>query len=158
MSYKGLFTPQNPKKYKGDPRSIIYRSLWEKQVMKFLDENPSVIEWQSDVMTMNSNGRPNGFFIPYIAPADNRMHRYYPDFLARIQNPDGSIRTVVIEVKPSKETVEPRQTKRITQKYMKEVLTWSINQAKWEAARNLCEEKGWEFKIITEKELGKLNK
>ena len=32
--------------------------------------------------------------------------------------------------------------------------TWVINQAKWEAARKWAEKKGYEFLILTEKELG----
>ena len=28
------------------------------------------------------------------------------------------------------------------------------NQAKWKAAREFCMDNGWEFKIMTEKELG----
>ena len=39
MTYKGRFTPQNPKKYNGNSDNIIYRSSWELRVMKYLDEN-----------------------------------------------------------------------------------------------------------------------
>ena len=30
--YKGVFRPNNPKKYVGDSRKIIYRSSWEKSL------------------------------------------------------------------------------------------------------------------------------
>ena len=33
--------------------------------------------------------------------------------------------------------------------------TYTINTCKWKAATKLCEENGWIFKIITEKELFK---
>ena len=35
-----------------------------------------------------------------------------------------------------------------------ESLTFMKNQAKWEAATNYATDRGWEFKIITEHELG----
>ena len=108
-------------------------------MMKWLDDKPFVLEWQSEE-----------FFIPYISPLDNKPHRYFPDFFARIQDGDGSIKTFVIEVKPLKETVEPKFQKKKTRKYITEVLTWGKNDAKWKAAREYCADRGWEFKIFTE--------
>jgi hypothetical protein len=60
---------------------------------------------------------------------------------------------MVIEVKPFKQTQKPIQ-KRRTQKFLQEVATYAINQEKWRAADLFCKEHGWQFKIITEKELG----
>ena len=37
---------------------------------------------------------------------------------------------------------------------MNEVYTWGVNQAKWKAAQDFCDDRLWEFKIFTEKELG----
>jgi len=48
MSYKGTFKPKNPSKYNGDANNIIYRSLWELRVMKYLDDHPKVIWWASE--------------------------------------------------------------------------------------------------------------
>ena len=45
MSYKGKYKPTNPSKYKGDPTNIIYRSLWERRLMSYLDKHPDVIQW-----------------------------------------------------------------------------------------------------------------
>ena len=39
MSYKGIYRPSNPKKYKGDSKNIIYRSLWERKFMNYCDLN-----------------------------------------------------------------------------------------------------------------------
>ena len=36
---------------------------------------------------------------------------------------------------------------------MYEQLTYVKNQAKWEAATKFCNKKGWEFKILTEKDI-----
>jgi hypothetical protein len=142
MAYKGRFSPKNPKKYKGDPTNIIYRSLWELRVMKYLDENVAVLEWSSEELA-----------IPYICPTDNRRHRYFPDFLVKVLTKNG-IQTMMLEVKPKKETREPVKKKRVTKQYITEVMTWGKNQAKWKAATEYCADRGWSFKLITEDELG----
>ena len=142
MSYKGLFRPKNPNKYKGNATNIIYRSNWELRVMKWLDGNPAVIWWASEELP-----------IPYVSPVDNRVHRYFPDFIVRTKRKDGSEQTSIIEVKPYKQTMMPTQ-KRKTQRYLTEVATYAVNQAKWKAADLFCKEHGWQFQLITEKELG----
>ena len=142
-TYKGKYKPLNPKKYKGDPTNIIYRSGWEKRVMVWLDSNPNILEWSSEELA-----------IPYISPIDQRRHRYYPDFLVKAKLPDGTTKILMLEVKPAKETKEPiKQTKK-TKRYLTEVVTWAINQAKWKRAQEYCIDKGWEFKILTESDLG----
>ena len=113
--YKGLFKPKNPKKYKGNPTNIIYRSSWEKQMMIYFDNNDHVIEWQSEE-----------FFIPYKHPIDGKYHRYYPDFLAKVKNKDGKFKTKLIEVKPHKQVQEPKIQNRKTKRYINEVKTFAI--------------------------------
>jgi hypothetical protein len=44
--------------------------------------------------------------------------------------------------------------KRRTKSWVYSVKMWVVNQAKWEAARNWCADRNYEFKIFTEKELG----
>lgn len=141
MSYKGWFRPKNPKKYNGDPSNIVYRSSWELRVMKYLDEHPGVIWWASEELP-----------IPYKSPIDQKVHRYFPDFIAKIRQAKGET-TVVIEVKPFKQTQKPTQ-KRRTKRFLEEAATYAINQEKWRAADLFCKEHGWQFKIITEKDLG----
>jgi hypothetical protein len=142
MSYKGRFTPKNPEKYKGDANNIIYRSSWEVRVMKYFDEHPNVVWWASEEL-----------IIPYWNPIDNKKHRYFPDFVAKIRKKDGMVMTYVIEVKPESQTKEP-QRKRKTQKFISESVTYIINQSKWKAATEFCKDHGWEFMILTEKNLG----
>jgi hypothetical protein len=141
--YKGKFTPKNPKKYAGDPTNIIFRSLWERKVMNWLDTNSAVLEWSSEEIA-----------IPYLSPLDNRYHRYFPDFKVVGRKPDGGTKTMILEIKPHKETKEPAKQKRMTKRYITEVVTWGKNQAKWRAAKEYCLDRGWEFHIITENELG----
>jgi len=50
--------------------------------------------------------------------------------------------------------VEPAKRSRVTKQYITEVMTYGINQAKWKAAQEYCLDKGWQFKVLTEKELG----
>jgi hypothetical protein len=142
MSYKGWFTPKNPNKYKGNPERIVYRSSWELRVMKNLDENPSVIWWASEEL-----------FVKYVSPVDKRVHRYFPDFIVRVKKKDGKEATMMLEIKPEKQTRPPTQSRK-TRKMLVEAATYAINQEKWKAAELFCLEHGWQFKILTEKELG----
>ena len=143
MTYSGYFRPKNPKKYIGDHNNIIYRSSWECRVMTWLDNNPAIVSWASEELT-----------IPYISPVDNKYHRYYPDFLVKVKGRDGTIKVMLLEIKPKKQTKEPQKKKRVTKQYIYEVTTWGVNQAKWKAATEYCLDRGWEFKIITEDHLG----
>lgn len=142
MSYKGWFTPKHRSKYKGDSENVVYRSSWELRVMKWLDENPSVIWWASEEL-----------IIRYKSPIDQKMHRYFPDFIVRLKQKNGTESTVVIEIKPQKQTVKPVQ-KRKTKRYLQEAATYAVNQEKWRAADLFCKEHGWQFKVLTEKDLG----
>ena len=110
--------------------------------MLWLDQHDDVLEWGSEE-----------FFIPYRNPVDGRVHRYFPDFYVRRRGKDGRVETMIIEVKPAKETVEPKKQSKRTQKYINEVVTWGINTSKWKAAEEYCLDRGWTFKILTEREL-----
>ena len=141
-SYKGIFKPKNPKKYNGDSTNIIYRSSWEIRVMKYFDDHPNVIWWASEELT-----------IPYVSPVDNKTHRYFPDFIVKMRLKDGKVTTYILEVKPLAQTKMPVQ-KRKTKRFIQEAATYAVNQEKWRAADLFCREHGWQFKVITEKELG----
>jgi hypothetical protein len=140
--YKGRFIPNDPSKYKGNPRNIIYRSMWERHCMRYFDNNVNVLEWASEEVS-----------IPYQSPLDGKVHRYYPDFLVKVKRgPDTQI--IVIEVKPEKQTKPPKQGKRKTKGYLYEVKEWGKNNAKWHAAKDYCDKRGWEFSVWTERTLG----
>jgi len=111
--------------------------------MSWLDREPSIISWASEEL-----------IIPYISPVDGKWHRYFPDFLVKSRTKDGQLKTLLLEVKPKKQTQEPEQRKRITKQYINEVTTWGVNQAKWKAAQEFCADRNWEFKLITEDHLG----
>lgn len=111
--------------------------------MSYLDKHPHVLEWASEEV-----------IVPYRSPVDGRVHRYFPDFLVKRINKSGIKETILIEVKPEYQTVPPKVQSRKTQKYLNEVKTWGVNEAKWKAAREYCADRGWIFEIFTEKHLG----
>lgn len=149
MAYSGKFKPKNPAKYMGDSSNIIYRSLWEFKLMRYLDVHPKVLNWGSEELV-----------IPYRSPIDGKIHRYFPDFIVKQINKNGIKETIVIEVKPKYQTVPPDVSKkntpkgRVSRAYLNEVKTWGINQAKWKAAEDYCENRGWTFQIMHEDHLG----
>ena len=143
MRYKGFFRPRKISKYKGDHREIVYRSKLELTFMKYCDDNDAILEWSSEEI-----------IIPYRSPVDGKLHRYFPDFWVR--TPNGQ---TLIEIKPSTQTKPPnpkrRRTKtgRKSKRYLREVNTYIINEAKWKSANEFCMDNGMEFKILTEDHL-----
>ena len=87
MTYKGLFKPKNPSKYKGNINEIVYRSSWEKKMMIYCDTTKSVVEWGSEELV-----------IPYVSPWDGRYHRYFPDFYVKVKDRSGKLQKYIIEV------------------------------------------------------------
>ncbi len=142
MAYSGKYRPVNHRKYKGDPRAVFYRSLWELKFMKWCDNHDHILEWGSEEIV-----------VPYRSPLDGKVHRYFVDFYAKVRNKSGTAKKYLIEVKPKKQTVEPKIPQRKTKRYLTEVTTYITNQAKWEAAREWCADHGLEFIILTEDHL-----
>ena len=137
MYYQGKFKPKNKSKYKGDVNNIIYRSSWELQVLKWCDINDTVLSYSSEEVV-----------VPYFFDVDKQVHRYFVDF--KINLVDG--RTLLIEVKPERETIPP-QGQRRTKRLMEEALGYIKNVNKWQAAEEYAKDRGWEFHIWTEKHL-----
>ena len=142
MSYKGRFRPKNHKKYKGDPTKVFYRSLWERRFMHYCDNTPSILEWNSEEIV-----------IPYVSPVDNKVHRYFPDFYIKVRNVSGTVRREIIEVKPKRQCEPPKKPQRQTKKYLREVQTYGVNQAKFKAAEEYCKNRKYNFRILTEEHL-----
>jgi len=144
-----VYTPINKEKYIGKTQRAVCRSSWEVKMCQWCDNNPMIIEWASEPLS-----------IPYIDRTQKdykgmpKKRRYFPDFLCKILNKDGDIDIWLIEIKPYKETIPPKKGKnksRKTQVY--EAKTYSVNQSKWKSAENYCKKRGWKFKILTEKQL-----
>jgi len=139
-SYKGLYKPNNPKKYVGNTKQIVYRSLLERKFMRYCDLNDDILNWASEELP-----------IRYYNPLDKKYHRYFPDFIIKTTNDD----KFIIEIKPSRQIEKPKTPKRKTKSYMRESFNYIKNQAKWQAARKYCDDMNMKFKLITEKDLGK---
>ena len=141
--YKGKYKVKNSEKYIGDSSNVIYRSLMELNFMKWCERSEKVLKWNSEEVV-----------IPYISPMDKKRHRYFPDFL--IQTNKG---WTLIEVKPLVQTKPPKKiliekvTLKKKRRYVKAVKTWLVNEAKWNAAKKVCEVNGWKFELMTEKQL-----
>ena len=116
--------------------------------MVYLDNTPAVLKWSSEEI-----------IIPYVSPLDNRVHRYFPDFYMKYKNKSNLIVEDLIEVKPFKQTSPPNPKRKLTKtgrkskRYLREVNTYIINDAKWKQAIKYCEERNWNWRIITEKEI-----
>ena len=141
--HKGRYVPNKPQKYRGDYNNIVYRSSWERRFMLYCDRSDAIIEWGSEEI-----------IIPYISPLDGRIHRYFPDFYIKVKQADGTIKKMLIEVKPKAQCGPPPIPKRKTQRFINEVRTWGVNKAKWDAAIEWCNDRNIEFKILTEDHVG----
>jgi len=111
--------------------------------MKWCDQNSSVLEWGSEIV-----------IIPYISPVDKKVHRYFVDFYIKVKNSEEKIQKYLIEIKPEKFTKPPEIPTRKTKKFIDEVFQYGVNQAKWKAAFEFCEDRKMKFMILTEKDLG----
>lgn len=133
---QGKFNLKHPDKYVGT-RTPTYRSGWEFYFMKFCDEHPSVTQWASEAIR-----------IPYRNPLTGKQTIYVPDFFIAYADKAGKQRVELIEVKPKNQSVkESLGRNRSNQAH------WVINQAKWEAARAWCKQKGIFFRIVTEDDI-----
>ena len=110
--------------------------------MVWCDNNANIQEWGSEET-----------IIPYISPVDNRVHRYFPDFYVRARTRHGRIKKFIIEVKPLSQTKIPKKQKRVTKKYLTEVKTYAVNDAKWNSAMKYCKDRKWNWRILTEKDI-----
>lgn len=139
-SYKGLYRPTNPKKYVGDAKKIVYRSLLERRFMHYCDLNEDITFWASEELP-----------IRYYNPITSKFHRYFPDFVVKTSKNE----KYMIEIKPYRQCDKPKMPKKKTKSYMRESLEYIKNKAKWSAAKAYCDDNGLTFKLITEKDLGK---
>lgn len=119
----------------------LYKSTLELRFMQYADANPLVDWWAVEPFCIN-----------YVKPTDNKVHRYFPDFILHQNN-----KTILVEVKSYDETQPPEAPRKLTARskaqYYTAVQTWHINQAKWRAAREFCKQRNIHFCILTERDL-----
>lgn len=139
---QGIFKPKNPEKLI-NAKVAVYRSGLELKFFRFCDENPNVKRWSSEDIK-----------IPYYSKLDGKVRMYYVDNYVEIQEGD-RLKRYLIEIKPFAQTQEPKPSKRKKKStIIYEQTQWiTNNEGKWPAAREFCKKKGWEFLILTEREL-----
>lgn len=132
--HQGQFEPQNPGKYigKGLPR---YRSSWELAVFRMCDNHPAILGWGSETHR-----------IPYKNPLTGKTTTYVPDLLMVYNDKTGQKHAEMVEIKPMAQTLGEAKSQ-------KDMASAVVNQAKWEAARAWCKQKGLGFRVITEHEI-----
>ena len=141
---QGRYRLRNPHKYRGNPRRVYYRSSWELSFHQFLDNNPNVLEWASEEIS-----------ISYRKPTTGRIHKYYPDYWVKYRTKNQEIIQEIIELKPLKQTRPPTKRGKKAKTLLYESTMYRINTAKWTAAQAFCKRKGIQFRILTERSLFK---
>jgi hypothetical protein len=142
VPYKTKFLPEHIEKYVGNSSKILCKSLWERKLCKYFDDNESVINWCYECLK-----------IPYVSPVDGQKHTYFPDFVVKMKTKEGKETTLIVEVKPHKQTLYPTNKK--AKCFKDDVARYMINESKWKAAKTLCEQNNWQFKLLTEKNIFK---
>ena len=149
---------------------VIYRSSYELKFIEYLEnaiKTGKVKRWGSEITA-----------IPYY-DFKGKKHRYFPDFYVELyenglnknqldglnepnclDNFERNIRKILIEIKPKNQTkaiAEQLSGKNLSLRSRKYLTnTYDINTRKWRAAYDLCQQKGIEFKIITENTIWRL--
>jgi hypothetical protein len=147
---QGYYQLENPVKYLGDLNKVIFRSSWEYKVMRYCDLSPHIKEWSSE---------PIG--IKYISPIDNKDHRYYIYFYINVTKPNGESIKYLAEVKPTKDylnkpVLEGRKTPKKLSRYVEEMKTYIINNAKFHSAEIYAKGLGMVFITINENNIKQL--
>jgi len=134
---QGYLDPRSCKKlFQGNISNdlIIFRSSWERKFAYWCEREPSIKYWGSECVT-----------IPYIL-YDGTQHTYNPDFLIEYQ--DGT--RCIVEIKPMTQCKRPiNENGWLWNEYRK-------NMCKWVAAKKYCADRGFQFKILTEKTINQL--
>ena len=140
--YRGVFEPTHKEKYIGTCNPH-YDSSWELKVYSHFDRNPNVIKWGAQISQIH-----------YFDPVKNKLRRYIVDVYVQYRDRKGSIIEELIEIKPYKQTCEPKPSRgKKKSTLLQEQLTWTTNNAKWAAAAKYCKERRWTFRLLTEKDI-----
>ena len=136
--HQGYFQPRNPKKFV-NAHNLIYRSGLELRLFQYFDKHPDIVKVSSEEIK-----------IPYLNPLTRKFSMYYPDFMIKTRKGD----TILIEVKPAAQCKPPKlNKKKPTKRMITETQTWAVNEAKWLAAKEWCDDRKIKFQILTEKEI-----
>ena len=138
--FSGYYKVQNIKKYVGNKHKVFWRSTWERAFCKWCDNNPKVVRWGIEPLTIN-----------YYDKGKGKQRTYYPDFFMEMSSGD----KYLIEIKPAYET-KPPAMKKGTKRYLLAESTFITNTCKWETAEIYCNKKNWSFRVVTEHTMKKM--
>ena len=124
----------NPNKYIGKHKPK-YRSGWELKFMRVCDTHPNILAWASEAHR-----------IPYRNPATGKNTHYVPDFFIIYEDKDKNRKAEMIEIKPAGQTLAYARSNMQKAQAI-------VNEAKWQAAKIYCKQKGVGFRVLTENEL-----
>lgn len=134
----GVYRPKNVEKF-GETKCI-YRSSYELQFLKWCDIHPKISKVQYEKIV-----------IPYICKTDGKMHKYYVDCFIHMNESSG-LRKYLIEIKPFRQTIPPKPSKRKKQStILLENRNYIINTSKWSAAKQYCKKMNWRWCVLTER-------
>lgn len=161
--HQGVYSPRHPEKVIGG--EIITRSSWEMAFARWCDDNPAILEWGCETVSIQYRD-PSGVDLDacmkfHSNPADPLnwpVHEYYPDFYIKVKDDTGEeseAKRMLIEIKPKYQTERPEspaQGAKLQElkRYNALVKTYLQNVKKWEAAVKWCGEHNMEFKVFTE--------
>lgn len=142
---QGYYKVNNPEKYAGDPRVVIFRSSWERKFMMLCDLSHQITKWGSEPVQ-----------IKYVSPIDFKEHIYNVDFFIEVVDNDNNKQRYIVEIKPSSQISEvPVLEGRITEKKLMRhnelTKTYHINKAKQIAAMKWAMDRGMKYVVLTEK-------
>lgn len=141
---QGIYRPLHPEKYVGDAKNITFRSSWERRFNRWCDMNPSVVKWNSEEI-----------IIPYWSEVDQKMRRYFVDYIVQLKTDRGTMETLLVEIKPECQIQPPsKKGRKKPETYLAEMQTWQVNQDKWKAATAWAEKHGMRFIVLNEYDLG----
>lgn len=136
--HQGFYFPVNKGKFIGT--KAIYRSGLELKYFEFLDKSDRCVKWNSEGVT-----------VPYFW--NGKYHTYYIDLAATFKE-GAELVTYLIEIKPFRQTLEPKHTPRKHRNtLLMEQAMYSQNIAKWKAAREFAAKHNFKFIILTEKNI-----
>jgi len=111
--------------------------------MKYCDTNDNVVSWSSEEIR-----------VPYRSPLDGKIHQYFVDFWLKTKKTDKTHEEFLIEIKPYRQTKPPVvEEEKLTKAKINQIKTYAVNLEKWRSAKRFCENRGWKFLILTEKDL-----
>lgn len=141
---QGYYKVNNPEKYAGDPRVVIYRSSWERKFMILCDLSPQIVRWGSEPVQ-----------IKYLSPIDNKMHNYNVDFFIEVLDNEGKRMKYIVEIKPSSQisrepVLEGRVTEKKLQRHAELTKMYHVNKAKQIAAMKWALDRNMKYVVLTE--------